>query len=90
MDSDELGPQVDAVLDEHMPDSAGWLLLVWRDGGLTVLGTAAASGHVPELLADALLAWRDGEEASRGRALVRLNDALQAWREAEGAPGSLQ
>ena len=63
MDSDELGPQVDAVLDEHMPDSAGWLLLVWRDGGLTVLGTAASSGHVPELLADASRAWREAEGA---------------------------
>lgn len=63
MDSNDLGPQVDAVLDEHLPDCAGWLLLVWRDGGLTVLGTATASGHVPELLADASRAWREAEGA---------------------------
>lgn len=66
MDSDDLGPQVDAVLDEHLPDSAGWLLLVWRDGGLTVLGTATASGHVQELLADASRAWREAEGAPGG------------------------
>lgn len=63
MDSDELGPQVDAVLDEHMPGSAGWLLLVWTDAGLTLLGTATASGKVPELLADASRAWREAEGA---------------------------
>lgn len=61
--SDDLGPQVDAVLDEHIPDSAGWLLLVWRDGGLTVLGTATVSGRVPELLADASRACREAAGA---------------------------
>lgn len=63
MDSDDLGPQVDAVLDEHMPASGVWLLLVWRDGRLTVIGTATASEHVPELLADASLAWREASGA---------------------------
>ena len=29
MDSNDLGPQVDGLLDEHLPGSAGWLLLVW-------------------------------------------------------------
>ena len=63
MDSDDLGPQVDAVLDEHLPGSAGWLFLVWTDAGLTLLDTATASGKVPELLADASRAWREAEGA---------------------------
>ena len=54
------------IADQWDGDCAGFLVLVWHSGGISIMGSGTASGHVPELLADASRAWREAEGAPGG------------------------
>lgn len=47
-------------------DCAGFLVLIWHSGGISIMGSGTASGHLHELLADAQQALRTAEGAPEG------------------------
>lgn len=50
-------------LESERADVAGYLVLIWRDGGVEIRGSGTASGHVYELLCDAMRYYREATGA---------------------------
>ena len=54
------------IADQWDGDCAGFLVLIWHSGGISIMGSGTASGNLHELLADAQQALRTAEGAPEG------------------------